>query len=102
VAFPLQTFSKITSGGKIMIDDTNPTLHHLSPSKINSNISIPWKGFSSLLIESILQDHLVNDLSTKDASPSEKLFTNTIEFFEDHGSATTMTLHKKPPIVKFR
>jgi hypothetical protein len=59
---------------------------------------IPWKRISSLLIESILQDHLVNDLSTEDASPSEKLFTNTIEFFEDHGSPTTMTFHNKPPI----
>jgi len=52
------------------------------------------------MLESILQDHLVNDLSTKDASPSEKFFTYTIEFFEDHDPTTTMTLHNKPPIFE--
>jgi hypothetical protein len=60
-----------------------------------------WKGISSSLLKSILKDHLVNDLSAKNASPSEKFFTDTIEFFENHASSTTMTLHNKPPIVEF-
>jgi hypothetical protein len=54
-----------------------------------------WKEISSVLLESILQDHLVNDLSAKDASPSEKFFGHPIEFFEDHDPAATMAFHNK-------
>jgi len=59
------------------------------------------KGILPSLFESILHDHLVDNLSTENASPSEKLFTYTVEFFEDHGSTTTIALHNnKPPILK--
>jgi hypothetical protein len=58
------------------------------------------KGILSLFFKSILKYHLVNDLSAEDASPSEKFFTYTVEFFVDHDSTTTMTLHNRPPIIK--
>jgi len=58
------------------------------------------KGILPFLFESILHDYLINDLSTENASPSEKFFTNTIEFFEDHCSTTTITLHIRPPILE--
>ncbi len=48
---------------------------------------------SSLLFKPILQDHLVNNLSTEHAPPPQKFFTDTIEFFEDHNAATSMTFH---------
>ena len=41
----------------------------------------------------VLQDHPVNDLPAGDASPPEKMFTITIEFFIDHHSTTTITPH---------
>jgi hypothetical protein len=58
------------------------------------------RGILSFLFESILHDHLINDLAAENASPSEKFFTNAVEFFEDHGSTTTMTLHIRPPILE--
>lgn len=41
----------------------------------------------------ILQNHLVNNLSTKDASPSPKVLVGAEEFFVDHLALTTITLH---------
>jgi len=41
----------------------------------------------------ILQNHLINNLSAQDASPSQEMLTGTIESFTDHHTTTTMTLH---------
>jgi hypothetical protein len=51
------------------------------------------KDISPLLPKSIFKDHLVNDLTAQNATPSKKFFTRPIEFFEDHNPTTTMTLH---------
>jgi len=56
------------------------------------------KRILTFLIESILQDHLIHDLATENASPSEKFFTYSIEFFEYHCSAASVTLHHRPPL----
>jgi hypothetical protein len=101
MAFLFQTFSKIAAACEIMIDNANSALHHLFPSKIDFCVPIPWKGFLSALFKAIFKDHLVNDLSTKDASPPEKFLTDTVEFFEDHDSTATMALHRKPPFFEW-
>jgi hypothetical protein len=41
----------------------------------------------------VLQDHLVNDLSTEDAFPTEEKFAITIKLFIDHHSTATTTPH---------
>jgi hypothetical protein len=41
----------------------------------------------------VLQNHLINNLSTQNASPSQKMLIGTIESFIDHYTTTTMTLH---------
>jgi hypothetical protein len=51
------------------------------------------KGMSSLLVKAILQDHLINDLSTKDAPPSKKFFTYTVKLLVDHDTTASMALH---------
>ncbi|HYA92784.1 MAG TPA: hypothetical protein VEK32_14945 [Thermodesulfobacteriota bacterium] len=43
----------------------------------------------------ILQNHLINDLSTRDASPSKKALVGTVESLTDHHTATAMTPHTK-------
>jgi hypothetical protein len=45
----------------------------------------------------VLQDHLVNDLPTEDAFPTEEKFAITIKLFIDHHSATTITPHVDLP-----
>jgi hypothetical protein len=45
------------------------------------------------LFDAIFKNDLVNDLSTKDASPSEKFFAYAVEFFEDHDPTATFALH---------
>jgi len=76
-----------------MIHDTDPTLHaHPHSDKSTPRLSAR-RGISALLFKPIIEDHLVNDLSAKDASPAEKLFTDTIEFLEDHCTTASMTLH---------
>jgi len=57
------------------------------------------KGTLTFLLESILQDHFVHDLAAENTSPSEKFFTYAIEFFEYHSSATSITLHDRPPFL---
>jgi hypothetical protein len=42
---------------------------------------------------SILQNHLIDNLSTKDASPAPKLLLIAIEFFINHIAAAATTLH---------
>jgi hypothetical protein len=74
-----------------MINDKNFTLHY-SPSKIE-NESVSGKGISTFLFQPILKDHLINDLSTKDTSPSEKFFADTIKFFVNHITTTSMAFH---------
>jgi hypothetical protein len=51
------------------------------------------RGILSVLTESILKNHLVNNFSAGNASPSKKHFGCTIEFFQDHYTATSQTLH---------
>jgi len=58
------------------------------------------KGILRFLFEPILQDHLVNDLTAKNASPPEKFLTNAIEFFEYHCSTAPITLHYRPPLFE--
>jgi len=57
------------------------------------------KGVLAFLLESILHDHLINDLAAENASPPEEFLAYAIKFFEDHYSATTMALHFTPPIL---
>jgi hypothetical protein len=93
MAFFFQTFPQITSTGQIVINNTNPTFHPLILSKIILLDLFSGKGNSSLLIKPIVQNHLVNNLSTEDAPPSKKFIAVAIEFFEDHDSAASMTFH---------
>lgn len=44
-------------------------------------------------IEPILKDDLVDDLSTDNASPSEKILAISIEFFIDHHPTAAMAPH---------
>ena len=53
--------------------------------------SIPGLAASPRL--TILQNHLIDDFSTRDASPSRELFIETVELFVDHDTAATMALH---------
>jgi hypothetical protein len=57
------------------------------------------KGILLFLFEPILQDNLVNDFTAENTSPSEKLFTNSVEFFEYHFSSAPMALHGIPPLL---
>lgn len=50
-----------------------------------------------MVFQPVLQDHLINDLSAKDAPPPEEFITDAIEFFKNHGSTATMALHSEPP-----
>jgi hypothetical protein len=93
MSFFFQTFLQITSTGQIVINNTNPTFHPLILSKIIFLDSFSGKGNLSLLIKPILQNHLVNNLSTEDAPPSKKFIAVAIEFFEDHDAAASMTFH---------
>jgi hypothetical protein len=71
------------------------------PFQVEFTQSVFWKGTLAFLPESVLHDHLINDLATENAPPSEKLFANTVEFFENHCSATSVTLHNRPPFLEF-
>jgi hypothetical protein len=51
------------------------------------------KGTLPFLFEAIFQDNLINDFTAENASPSEKLFTNSVEFFKNHFSTASITLH---------
>jgi hypothetical protein len=42
----------------------------------------------------ILQDDFVNDLATRDASPSKIIFCLAIKFFEGHRASTSVTFHR--------
>jgi hypothetical protein len=57
------------------------------------------KGTLTFLFESILQDHFIHDLAAENTSPSEKFFAYSIEFFEYHRSAASITLHVRPPFL---
>jgi hypothetical protein len=54
---------------------------------------------STLLSESVLQDYRVNDLSANNASPPQKIFSLTIEFFISHNSTASIAFHGDPPYV---
>jgi hypothetical protein len=43
--------------------------------------------------DSILQDHLVDNLSAVDASPAKKIFVRTVEFFKGHHTLASRTFH---------
>ncbi len=43
----------------------------------------------------ILQNHLINDLPTRDASPSQKVLVGTVKSLIDHHTTTAMTPHTK-------
>jgi hypothetical protein len=60
-----------------------------------------WKGILPFLFQSILHDHLINDLATENAPPSEKFFADTVEFLENHCPTTSVALHNRPPFLKF-
>jgi hypothetical protein len=61
--------------------------------------SVCRKGMLLLLFEPILQDNLIHDLAAENASPSEKLFAYSVEFFENHCSAAPIALHDGPPLL---
>jgi hypothetical protein len=45
----------------------------------------------------IIQDHLVNNLSAKDALPSPKPVASPVELLVDHMTSTPTALHVRPP-----
>ena len=48
----------------------------------------------------VLQDYRVNNLSTKDASPSEKFFAVPVEFFIGHGPTAPLASHNCLPFAR--
>jgi hypothetical protein len=71
------------------------------PFQVEFTQSAFWKGNLPFLLESIFHDHLINDLATENAPPSEKFFTYTIKFFENHCPTTSVALHNRPPFLEF-
>jgi len=60
---------------------------HLPPTGTTMDDSLcRWKA-------TIFQNHLINNLSTEDASPPPKVLVGAEEFFVDHLALTTITLH---------
>ena len=45
------------------------------------------------MVEPVLHDHLVNNVSANNTSPPEKLLTVAVELFVGHDTATPLTLH---------
>ena len=45
----------------------------------------------------VFQNHRIDDLPAKDASPAPKMFVRTVEFFVNHMVSTAMTLHRTLP-----
>jgi hypothetical protein len=70
------------------------------PFQVEFTQSAFWKGILAFLFEPILQYHVIHDLTTENASPSEKFFANTVKLFENHCSTTSMALHDRPPYLK--
>ena len=54
----------------------------------------------TLLRESILQDHLVNDFSAGDTLPSKESIFFRVKLFIDHPTTTFTAFHKSLPIPK--
>lgn len=50
-------------------------------------------GGPVLFLTSILQDDMINDFSTDDASPSKEFAFFTIELFTDHETITSIAFH---------
>jgi hypothetical protein len=71
------------------------------PFQVEFTQSVFWKGMLPFLLESVLHDHLINDLTTENAPPSEKLFADTIKFLENHCPTTSVALHNRPPFLEF-
>jgi hypothetical protein len=76
-----------------VINNTNLPFHRPSLPKTNVLNEFSGKGMSALLVKAIFQDHLINDLAAKDAPPSKKFFTYTVELLVNHDTTTSMTLH---------
>ena len=61
--------------------------------------SFPKRGFIRMsgkdlfLLVTVLKDDGVNDFTTKNASPSEKFFRISVEFFIIHDPTAFLTLH---------
>jgi hypothetical protein len=45
------------------------------------------------MVEPVLHDHIVNNVSASNTSPPEELLTVAVELFVGHDTATTFTLH---------
>jgi hypothetical protein len=71
------------------------------PFQVKFTQSAFWKGILAFLLDSILHDHLINDLTTENAPPSEKFFADTVEFLENHCPTATAALHIRPPFLEF-
>jgi hypothetical protein len=71
------------------------------PFQVEFTQSAFWKGTLAFLLASILHDHLINDLATENAPPSEKLFADPIEFLENHCPTAPVALHIRPPFLEF-
>lgn len=48
---------------------------------------------SPMLTSAVLQNHRIEDLAAKDASPTIEILTLPVELFVHHITATTMTPH---------
>jgi hypothetical protein len=62
------------------------------------NASFPFSA-STLLSESVLQDHRVNDISAGNASPSKKIFNPTVKILISHKTTASIAFHGDPPYV---
>jgi len=71
------------------------------PFQVEFTQSAFWKGNLPFLLESIFHDHLINDLATENAPPSEKFFADTVEFFENHCPTASIALHNRPLFLEF-
>ena len=60
-------------------------------------IKMKEKNLLSILLISILQDHLIDNFSTDNAPPSKKISIFTGEFFVNHGPIASMTFHGSLP-----
>lgn len=56
-----------------------------------------YSGTSRLLPESILQDQLVNDFSTRNTLPSKETVFFRVEFFVGHDAAASIAFHADLP-----
>jgi hypothetical protein len=72
----------------------------LSPLKIGRSPH-SWKERFTLSVCSILRNHIINNLSTENASPPVKLSLFPVEFLINHFPTAAMAFHSATPVTSF-